>query len=155
MKAKLQTTWSPTQSDIDREWLVVDADRVPLGRLSSEVAQLLRGKHKPTFAPHVDTGDYVIVVNAEKVVVTGTKETDKVYYRHSGFPGGIKGESVETVRERYPERLIENAVKGMLPKTKLGRATLGKLRVYAGSEHPHHAQNPKPFDLVTPRRSDA
>ncbi len=135
-------------------WHVVDAEGVPLGRLASEVAQLLRGKHKPTFAPHMDMGDYVIVVNAEMVVVTGTKETSKVYYRHSGFPGGIKAETVETVRERYPERLIENAVKGMLPKNKLGRATLSKLRVYAGSEHPHSAQDPKPFAL-TQRRDGA
>lgn len=154
MKAKLQTTWSPTPSDIDREWHVVDADQVPLGRLASEVAQLLRGKHKPTFAPHVDGGDYVIVLNAEKVMVTGSKETDKIYYRHSGFPGGIRQESVETMRQRHPERLIENAVRGMLPKNKLGRATLGKLRVYAGSEHPHAAQHPKPFPL-TQRRDDA
>jgi len=154
MKAKMQKTWTPTPGDIDRTWYVVDADRVALGRLASEVAQLLRGKHKPTFAPHFDMGDYVIVVNAEKVVVTGTKETDKVYYRHSGFPGGIKGETVETVRKKYPERLVENAVKGMLPKNKLGRATLGKLRVYPGSAHPHKAQNPQPFALVTPPRSD-
>lgn len=155
MKAKLQKTWSPMPADIDRAWYVVDADRVPLGRLASEVAQLLRGKHKPTFAPHADVGDYVIVLNADKVVVTGTKETEKVYYRHSGFPGGIRGETVETVRERYPERLIENAVKGMLPKNRLGRSTLTKLRVYAGSTHPHGAQNPKPFTLTTERRSDA
>lgn len=155
MKAKLQKTWSPTPSDIDRVWYVVDADQMPLGRLASEVAQLLRGKHKPTFAPHADMGDYVIVVNAEKVVVTGTKETEKVYYRHSGFPGGIKAETVETVRERYPERLIQNAVKGMVPKNRLGRSTLTKLRVYAGPEHPHGAQDPKLFTLITKRRSDA
>ena len=147
MKAKLQKTWSPTPADIDRSWHVVDAADVPLGRVASEVAQLLRGKHKPTFSPHMDMGDYVIVLNAEKVAVTGTKETDKVYYRHSGFPGGIKAQTVETIRERHPERLIENAVKGMLPKNKLGRATFAKLRVYAGSEHPHGAQNPTPFSL--------
>ncbi len=139
MKAKLQKTFSPTPGDIEREWHVVDADGVPLGRVASEVAQLLRGKHKPKFAPHMDLGDYVIVLNAEKVAVTGNKETDKIYYRHSGYPGGIRSETVETVRERYPERLIVNAVKGMLPKNRLGRATLGKLRVYAGSEHPHRA----------------
>ncbi len=154
MKAKLQTTFSPTPADIDRAWHLVDADGVPLGRVASEVAQLLRGKHKPTFAPHMDMGDYVIVINAEKVAVTGAKETDKVYYRHSGYPGGIKAETVETVRERYPDRLITNAVKGMLPKNKLGRATIGKLRVYAGSEHPHRAQNPKPFAL-TQRKGEA
>lgn len=147
MKAKLQKTWTPTPDAIDRSWYVVDAEGVPLGRISSEIAQLLRGKHKPTFAPHMDMGDYVIVINAEKVAVTGTKETDKVYYRHSGYPGGIRAETVETVRERYPERLIENAVRGMLPKNKLGRATMGKLRVYAGPDHPHGAQNPKPLAL--------
>ena len=148
MRAKLQKTWSPTPADIDRSWHVVDADGVPLGRLASEIAQLLRGKHKPTFAPHMDMGDYVVVINAEKVVVTGTKETDKVYYRHSGFPGGIKAQTVETIRERHPERLIENAVRGMLPKNKLGRATFSKLRVYAGGEHPHQGQDPKPYDLA-------
>ena len=153
MKAKLQKTWTPTPDDIDRTWYVADAEGMPLGRLASEVAQLLRGKHKPTFAPHFDMGDYVIVINAEKVVVTGTKETSKVYYRHSGFPGGIKSETVETIRERYPERLVQNAVRGMLPKNKLGRATLGKLRVYAGPDHPHRAQNPQPFAL-TQRRSE-
>ncbi len=147
MKAKLQKTWSPTPSDIDREWYVVDAANVPLGRLSSEVAQLLRGKHKPKFAPHMDMGDYVIVINAKQVAVTGTKETSKVYYRHSGFPGGIKSETVETMRERHPERLIENAVKGMLPKNRLGRATMSKLRVYPGGQHRHAAQDPKPFKL--------
>ncbi len=154
MKAKLQKTFSPTPGDIEREWLVVDADGVPLGRVASEVAQLLRGKHKPKFAPHMDMGDYVIVLNAKKVAVTGNKETEKIYYRHSGYPGGIRGETVETVRERYPERLIVNAVKGMLPKNRLGRATLGKLRVYAGAEHPHRAQDPKPYALVS-RRSEA
>ena len=154
MKAKLQKTFSPTPGDIEREWLVVDADGVALGRVASEVAQLLRGKHKPKFAPHMDMGDYVIVLNAKKVAVTGNKETEKIYYRHSGYPGGIRSETVETVRERYPERLIANAVKGMLPKNRLGRATLGKLRVYAGAEHPHRAQDPKPYALIS-RRSEA
>jgi large subunit ribosomal protein L13 len=154
MKAKLQKTFSPTPGDIEREWLVVDADGVPLGRVASEVAQLLRGKRKPKFAPHMDMGDYVIVLNAKKVAVTGNKETEKIYYRHSGYPGGIRSETVETVRERYPERLIVNAVKGMLPKNRLGRATLGKLRVYAGAEHPHRAQDPKPYALIS-RRSEA
>ena len=154
MKAKLQKTFSPTPGDIEREWLVDDADGVPLGRVASEVAQLLRGKHKPKFAPHMDMGDYVIVLNAKKVAVTGNKETEKIYYRHSGYPGGIRSETVETVRERYPERLIVNAVKGMLPKNRLGRATLGKLRVYAGAEHPHRAQDPKPYALIS-RRSEA
>ncbi len=154
MKAKLQKTFSPTPADIERDWHVVDAEGVPLGRVASEVAQLLRGKHKPTFAPHMDVGDYVIVVNADKVALTGAKETAKVYFRHSGFPGGIKAETVETLRERHPDRLVANAVKGMLPKNKLGRATLDKLRVYAGPDHPHHAQNPKPY-LLTHRKADA
>lgn len=154
MKAKLQRTFSPTPGDIEREWHVVDADGVPLGRVASEVAQLLRGKHKPKFAPHMDMGDYVIVLNAKKVAVTGRKETEKIYYRHSGYPGGIRSETVERVRERYPERLIVNAVKGMLPKNRLGRATLGKLRVYAGAEHPHRAQDPKPYTL-TYRKGEA
>ncbi len=153
MKAKLQKTWSPTPADVERDWYVVDAAEVPLGRVASEVAQLLRGKHKPTFAPHLDTGDYVVVVNAEKVALTGTKETAKVYHRHSGFPGGIKAETVEMMRASHPERLIENAVRGMLPKTKLGRATLAKLRIYAGPDHPHEPQHPKPFPL-THRRSE-
>jgi large subunit ribosomal protein L13 len=147
MKAKLQKTWSPTPTDIDRRWYVVDADDVPLGRLASEVAQLLRGKHKPTFAPHFDMGDYVVVVNADKVALTGNKEAEKIYYRHSGYPGGISAETVTTMRVRHPERLVENAVRGMLPKNKLGRATLGKLRVYGGPEHPHAPQNPEPFTL--------
>lgn len=147
MKAKLQKTWSPTPEDIDREWYVVDADDVPLGRVASEVAQLLRGKHKPTFAPHFDMGDYVIVVNAGKVALTGNKEAAKIYYRHSGYPGGISAETVGMVRQRHPERLVEQAVRGMLPKNKLGRATLGKLRVYAGPDHPHDTHDPKPYPV--------
>ena len=147
MKPKLQKTYSPKPADVTREWLVVDADGVPLGRLASRVAQILRGKHKPTFAPHIDGGDYVIVVNAEKIAVSGTKETDKRYYRHSGFPGGLTELSLGEMRERYPERIIEAAVKGMLPKTKLGRKMYGKLRVYAGPEHPHAAQDPTPLEI--------
>ncbi|MDJ0962295.1 MAG: 50S ribosomal protein L13 [Acidimicrobiia bacterium] len=143
MKPKLQKTFTPKPGDITREWLVVDADDVPLGRLASAVAQLLRGKHKPTFAPHVDGGDHVIVINAEKVAVTGNKEDAKMYYRHSGYPGGLREMNLAAMRARYPERVIESAVKGMLPKNKLGRKMLGKLRVYAGGEHPHHAQNPR------------
>jgi large subunit ribosomal protein L13 len=147
MKPKLQKTYSPKPADVTREWLVVDADGVPLGRLASRVAHILRGKHKPTFAPHVDGGDYVIVVNAEKVAVSGSKETDKRYYRHSGFPGGLTELSLGEMRERYPERIIEAAVKGMLPKTKLGRTMYGKLRVYAGPDHPHAAQDPSPLEI--------
>jgi large subunit ribosomal protein L13 len=147
MKPKLQKTYSPKPGDITREWLVVDADGIPLGRLASHVAQLLRGKHKPTFAPHVDGGDFVIVINAEKVAVTGNKESTKTYYRHSGYPGGLREMNLAAMRERYPERVIEGAVKGMLPKNRLGRKLYGKLRVYAGGEHPHAAQNPRPYDI--------
>ena len=148
MKPKLQKTFTPKPSDITREWFVVDADGLPLGRLASRIAQTLRGKHKPTYAPHVDGGDYVIVVNADKVAVTGAKETDKVYFRHSGYPGGLKELSLQEMREKFPERIIHTAVRGMLPKSKLGRQMLKKLKVYTGSEHPHAAQAPRPFDLA-------
>ncbi|MEN8114167.1 MAG: 50S ribosomal protein L13 [Actinomycetota bacterium] len=148
MKAKLQKTFTPTPTDIDRAWWIVDAEGIPLGRLASEVAQILRGKHKPTFAPHMDMGDYVIVVNAEKVAVTGNKETDKVYYRHSGYPGGLRSDTLADMRATNPDRLVSNAVKGMIPKNKLGRQTLTKLKVYAGSDHPHAAQNPQPLTLT-------
>ncbi len=147
MSPKLQKTFSPKPADIEREWFVVDATDLPLGRLASHVAGILRGKHKPIFAPHVDAGDYVIVVNAAKVAVTGTKETTKMYYRHSGYPGGLREESLEQVRARYPERIIENAVKGMLPKNKLGRKMAGKLKVYGGADHPHASQKPQPLEL--------
>lgn len=144
---KLQKTYTPKPADVEREWFVVDAEGVPLGRLASEVAQLLRGKHKPTFAPHVDGGDHVIVVNADKVAVTSNKSKSKIYYRHSGYPGGLKAESFERLRERRPEVIVERAVKGMLPKNKLGRQIGKKLKVYAGGEHPHQAQQPKPYAL--------
>ena len=147
MKAKLQKTFTPKPADLSREWLVVDATDVPLGRLASAVAQLLRGKHKPTFAPHVDGGDYVVVVNAEKIAISGNKAIDKMYYRHSGFPGGLRELNFTQMRERYPERIIEAAVKGMTPKNRLGRQTLSKLRVYAGPDHPHAAQNPRVYDV--------
>lgn len=147
MKPKLQRTYSPKPGDLRRDWLLVDAADVPLGRLASNVAQLLRGKHKPTFAPHMDGGDYVIVINAEKVAVTGRKEDQKIYYRHSGYPGGLRAASLRHLRETYPDRIIRNAVRGMLPKNRLGRQVLGKLKVYAGPEHPHAAQNPQPLDI--------
>ena len=147
MKPKLQKTYTPKPGHLSHDWFVVDAADVPLGRLSSKVAQLLRGKHKPTFAPHLDGGDYVIVINAEKVAVTGRKEDEKVYYRHSGYPGGLRASSLRQVRETYPDRLVRNAVRGMLPKNRLGRKTLGKLKVYAGPDHPHAAQNPQPLDI--------
>ena len=147
MKPKLQKTYTPKPGDLSHEWFVVDAADVPLGRLASNVAQILRGKHKPTFAPHVDGGDYVVVINAEKVAVTGKKEEEKVYYRHSGYPGGLRASSLRQLRETYPDRVVRNAVKGMLPKNRLGRQILGKLKVYAGPEHPHAAQSPQPLDI--------
>jgi large subunit ribosomal protein L13 len=143
MKPKLQKTWSPKASELEHRWYVVDATGVPLGRLASQVATVIRGKHKPTYAPHMDGGDYVVVVNAEKVAVTGNKETQKMYYRHSGYPGGLREMTLAQMRERYPERVIESAVRGMLPKNKLGRSMVSKLKVYAGAEHPHAAQAPE------------
>ncbi len=142
---KLQKTYTPTSADIDRHWWVVDAEGLPLGRLASEVAALLRGKHKATFAPHADMGDHVIVVNAEKVAVSRDKSKTKIYYRHSGFPGGLKAESFEALRERRPEVIVERAVRGMLPKNRLGRQMGRKLKVYAGPDHPHQAQKPQPY----------
>lgn len=140
-------TFSPKASELTRQWWVVDATGLPLGRLASEVAKLLRGKHKPTFAPHLDGGDYVVVVNAERVAVTSNKSREKIYYRHSGYPGGIKAETFETLRRRRPEAIIERAVRGMLPKNRLGRRMLKKLKVYAGPDHPHAAQRPRPLEV--------
>jgi large subunit ribosomal protein L13 len=145
MKPKIQRTYTPRPGDIERRWYVVDAEGIPLGRLASQVAQVLRGKNKPTFAPHVDGGDYVVVINADKVAVSGNKETAKVYYRHSGYPGGLRSDSLGRVREKHPDRLVMAAVKGMLPKNTLGRRTIKKLKVYAGADHPHAAQNPEPL----------
>jgi large subunit ribosomal protein L13 len=144
---KRHKTYTPRPGDIEREWWIVDATNLPLGRLASEVAGVVRGKHKPTFAPHVDGGDYVIVVNAEKVGVTGAKETQKMYSRHSGYPGGLTTESLETLRARRPHLIIEKAVRGMLPKNRLGRSTIRKLKVYSGPTHPHASQKPKPLPL--------
>ena len=138
----MNRTYSPKLAEIEHRWYVVDAADVPLGRLSTMVARLLMGKHKPTYASHIDTGDFVIVVNAEKAVLTGRKEEKKVYYRHSGYPGGIKGEAAADRRRRRPTKLVEEAVWGMLPKNKLGRHQLKKLKVYAGPDHPHQAQQP-------------
>lgn len=143
----MQRTFSPKPGDIERSWYVIDATDAPLGRLSSEVAQILRGKGKPTYAPHVDGGDFVVVVNAEKVYVSGNKETDKIYFSHSGYPGGLRADSLEQVRAKHPERLIEQAVKGMIPKNRLGRKILTKLKVYAGPDHPHQAQQPEALEL--------
>jgi large subunit ribosomal protein L13 len=133
-------TYSTKASDIERKWHVIDASGKTLGRLASEVAQLLRGKHKPIYVPHLDTGDYVIVINADKVRVTGNKAKRKLYYRHSGYPGGLKSTSLAEMMESQPTRAIEHAVRGMLPKNPLGRAMFKKLKVYAGPNHPHQAQ---------------
>jgi large subunit ribosomal protein L13 len=147
MKPKLQRTFSPKPGDIERSWFVIDAENVPLGRLASEIAQILRGKNKPTYAPHMDGGDFIIVVNADKVHVSGNKETEKIYYRHSGYPGGLRADTLSQVRKNHPERLIEAAVRGMLPKNRLGRQIIKKLKVYTGPDHPHAAQKPEPLKL--------
>ncbi len=140
-------TFSPKDSDITRQWHVIDATDVVLGRLASHVAVLLRGKHKPIFAPHVDTGDFVIVINADKIALSGAKLEDKKAYRHSGYPGGLRSMSYGDLMAKHPERVIEKAVKGMLPKNSLGRKTIGKLKVYAGPTHPHQAQQPELYEI--------
>jgi large subunit ribosomal protein L13 len=139
-------TYSPKPGEVTRAWHVLDANDVILGRLASQAAQLLRGKHKPQFAPHVDTGDFVVVVNAAKVALSGTKR-DEYHYRHSGYPGGLSRRTIGELLERRPERVVELAVRGMLPKNSLGRKQLKKLKVYAGPEHPHVAQKPQPFQI--------
>ena len=140
-------TYSPKPGDVNREWYVIDATDVVLGRLASQVAVLLRGKHKPIFAPHVDTGDFVIVINAEKIALTGQKREQKMDYRHSGFPGGLRATNYVELLATNPRRAIEKAVKGMLPHNKLSDAQITKLKVYAGDVHPHAAQNPKPYEI--------
>jgi len=140
-------TYSPKPGDAAKNWYVIDATDVVLGRLASQAASLLRGKHKATFAPHLDNGDFVIVINADKVALTGAKLTDKMVYRHSGYPGGLKTKPIGELLAKQPERVIENAVKGMLPRTKLGKAQLSKLKVYAGADHPHAAQKPQAFQI--------
>ncbi|MDZ8240336.1 MAG: 50S ribosomal protein L13 [Nostoc sp. ChiQUE01a] len=142
-------TYLPPQASLEREWYIVDATDKRLGRLASEIAQILRGKNKPEFTPHLDTGDFVIVVNAEKVAVTGKKRTQKVYRRHSGRPGGMKTETFAKLQQRLPERILEHAVKGMLPKNSLGKQLFTKLKVYAGPTHPHEAQKPKELKINT------
>ena len=142
-------TYIPPVDEIDRKWYVVDATDQRLGRLATEVASILRGKNKPTFTPNMDTGDFVVIVNAEKVVVTGNKSSQKLYRRHSGRPGGMKTETFAQLQDRIPERIIEKAVKGMLPKNALGRKLFTKLKVYAGSEHPHDAQQPETLVINT------
>ncbi|MFM8352552.1 MAG: 50S ribosomal protein L13 [Actinomycetales bacterium] len=140
-------TYTPKPADIQRSWHVIDAQDVVLGRLATHAATLLRGKHKTTFAPHVDTGDFVIIINTEKVALTGSKRQEKMDYRHSGYPGGLRATSYAELLEQNPRRAVEKAVKGMLPHNKLGRAQLRKLKVYAGPEHPHAAQQPQTFTI--------
>lgn len=140
-------TFTPTLRDIDRAWFVVNAEDKVLGRLATTIATRLRGKHKPEFAPHMDNGDFIVVVNAAKVKVTGNKLDQKVYNRHSGYMGGLKQTKLRTMLQRKPEHVLEHAVKGMLPKNRLGRALLKKLKVYPGAEHPHVAQKPQPLDV--------
>ena len=140
-------TFTPKAGEIQREWLVIDATDVVLGRLASHAAALLRGKHKATFAPHVDSGDHVIIINADKVALTGQKLQKKMAYRHSGYPGGLKAVAYSELLEKNPVRAVEKAIRGMLPKNSLGRQQLSKLKVYVGAEHPHAAQQPKPFEI--------
>ncbi len=145
--ARMHKTYMAKPGEVTREWYVVDASGKTLGRLATEIARILRGKHKPQYTPHVDVGDFVIVINAEKIAVTGRKLDQKRYYRHSGYPGGLRSITLRRLLEKHPERVIRLAVKGMLPKNRLGRRMLKKLKVYAGPEHPHQAQQPKPLDL--------
>lgn len=144
---KQTKTFSQKPAEVTRRWVLIDATSAPLGRVSTEIAKYLIGKYKPTYTPHVDGGDYVVVINAAQAVVTGDKETDKIYYRHSGFPGGIKDASLKEVREKFPERIIENAVKGMLPKNKLSEGRMQRLKIYAGPEHNHAAQTPEKVEV--------
>ena len=148
-------TYSPKASEIQRAWYVVDADGLVLGRLATEVARVLRGKHKPSFTPHLDTGDHVVIVNADKVVLTAGKAERKTVYRHSGYPGGLKAETFAHLLERRPEEAVRRTIRGMLPKTRLGRQMLTKLKVYAGPTHPHAAQQPQPLDVAAAARRTA
>ena len=141
-------TFTPKPADIERRWHVIDATDVVLGRLASQVAIILRGKHKATYAAHVDTGDFVIVINADKVALTGNKREQKLAYRHSGYPGGLRSVGYTELLEKNPERAVEKAIRGMVPKNSLGRQQMSKLKVYAGSEHPHAAQQPQPFQIT-------
>jgi large subunit ribosomal protein L13 len=140
-------TYVATPTDRDRSWLLVDAEGQTLGRLATQIADALRGKRKPTYTPHIDTGDFVVVVNAEKISVTGQKRNEKKYYRHSGYPGGLKSRTLEEMLERRPEEVIRIAVRGMLPKNRLARRQITKLKVYAGPDHPHAAQQPSPMEI--------
>lgn len=145
----MNKTYVPPQNTLNHDWYVVDATDQRLGRLATEIATILRGKNKPEYTPHLDTGDFVIVINAEKIKVTGKKRTQKVYHRHSGRPGGMKTETFAQLQARLPERIVEHAVKGMLPKNSLGRQLFTKLKVYAGTEHPHQAQKPQELKIHT------
>ncbi len=147
----MRTTYMAKEKDIQRKWYVIDVAGQPLGRVASEIARLLRGKHKPTYTPHVDTGDHVVVINADKVMLTGRKAKEKMYYRHSGYPGGLKSIPFEEMIARHPERVIHLAVRRMLPSNRLGRAMLKKMKVYAGPEHPHQAQKPETL-VLNPKR---
>jgi large subunit ribosomal protein L13 len=142
-------TYVATPTDRERDWLVVDAAGQTLGRLATQIADTLRGKRKPQYTPHIDTGDFVIVVNAEKIAVTGNKLADKRYYRHSGYPGGLRSRTLQEMLDRRPEEVIRKAVRGMMPRNRLGRKQLTKLKVYAGPDHPHAAQQPKPMETAT------
>jgi large subunit ribosomal protein L13 len=148
-------TYSPKASEIERAWYVVDADGLVLGRMATEVARVLRGKHKPSFTPHLDTGDHVVIVNADKVVLTAGKAERKTVYRHSGYPGGLKAETFAHLLERRPEEAVRRTIRGMLPKTRLGRQMLTKLKVYAGPTHPHAAQQPQPLEVAGAARRTA
>jgi large subunit ribosomal protein L13 len=141
-------TYSPKASEITHDWVIIDATDIVLGRLASHAAALLRGKHKPTFAPHLDSGDFVIIVNADKVALTGSKRDEKLAYRHSGYPGGLTATKYSELLEKQPARTVEKSIRGMLPKNSLGRAQIKKLKVYAGPEHPHAAQQPTPYTLT-------
>ncbi|HDR04696.1 MAG TPA: 50S ribosomal protein L13 [Candidatus Marinimicrobia bacterium] len=147
MEEKKLKTYSAKPEDIKRDWYVVDATDMALGRLASQVAQILRGKHKPIYTPHIDTGDFVIVINAEKIRLSGKKTDTKQYFHHTGFPGGTRFHGYKDTLAKHPERIVEHAVKGMLPHNKLGRVLFKKLKVYAGTDHPHQAQVPKPLEL--------
>jgi large subunit ribosomal protein L13 len=140
-------TYMARPLEVERKWHVIDAEGQTLGRLATEIARLLRGKNKPQYTPHVDTGDFVVVVNAEKIVVTGRKAEQKVYYRHTGYPGGLRETSYETMLERKPTEILRKAVRGMMPRTRLGRQQFRKLKIYAGPEHPHEAQAPEPYEV--------
>jgi large subunit ribosomal protein L13 len=146
-RKRAMKTYVAKPTDRERNWLVVDANGQTLGRLATQIADVLRGKRKPTYTPHIDTGDFVIVVNAEKIAVTGKKLTDKLYYRHSGYPGGLKSRTLQEMLDRRPEEVIRIAVKGMLPKNRLARKQLTKLKVYVGPDHPHAAQQPQPMEI--------